>query len=467
MTASILDLPFELWLQIFFLLPNSSAIALSSTVKYARAVYNSDIRIGMPDQVDWTKVLKLLDLRRPGAWPEWKEQKIVTIMRWKRKLSGSTRGMRNPPRYDFFDIGKQWQVESGTRNVQAETEDLDSDLEVDSESDSSHEENEHENEHRGSGWILEGLKKGFGFANQGILAKRTIEQHNHFLTRIAGNILQRMSTAHANGYPYYYYGSSPHRPPELPVLQAAPKTLSSNENARMLNILYSITLLQLDIFKFVCNGSFIATDGKERYRGVSLLIDYAPLLQLDYRTCHEYVFVLREMTGKNSSAWLGLGPHLRLHSLAAELSGIFHVRLYTLHSLGAYCPQIYNPEFGGVFWDSNEQLYTEIFKGIDAAIQKYKDDAQSARFTPLQQSADGQQIQEYLKAFNMYYSGRTITKEGLVAVRVNKDGVVQLDEKGWTDYNGDDGTWAIFKGKELSRLCSARSNKKTRPGRRW
>ncbi|RPA73449.1 hypothetical protein BJ508DRAFT_366719 [Ascobolus immersus RN42] len=96
--TSILDLPIELWIEIYLLLPDTSAFALSTASKYTHAIYDSDLRIGF--QSIWPYAIRLLNLRRPGNCPAWKENSITELMT-KTIWMDSTGNVRS---YQFFGI---------------------------------------------------------------------------------------------------------------------------------------------------------------------------------------------------------------------------------------------------------------------------------------------------------------------------------------------------------------------------
>ncbi|RPA74524.1 hypothetical protein BJ508DRAFT_333015 [Ascobolus immersus RN42] len=419
----ILNLPVELWIEVYLLLPDLDAVSLSSTCKLARAVYDCDLRIGF--QSIWPLASRLLDLRRPGSWPAWKEQAIVRRMTSSRRKDD---GSGEAQHYNFFGV---WEEETPGEAT--------------------------------TSWRLDGLPNiaSTGYSKQGLLAKRTLESHQLFITRIS----------------LFYCGREFRRNKFM-------KQLSETEKERIIKALYTAVYLELSISCFTCCRGKNTQVREEEDGSTAQLLDYAPLFRLGYRELLELAVVVRKFSvipdeAKDKHAT----PVLDTAHLRTALSTVLTIKT-KLHydvferprGFHLLCsPEPYDPSFdtferlhseggrqafGGIFLDCSHMLFSSMFALLALADQKlvpkgiYAMTVAAVLLPPIPEDSDESFFRKYTKT--LVTIGRVWShnmKLEFQHVRVSKDGLFLFDEEGnIVDDDAPDGRWSIFKIEDLDRI---------------
>ncbi|RPA75848.1 hypothetical protein BJ508DRAFT_417937 [Ascobolus immersus RN42] len=461
--TGICDLPLELWSEVYLLLLDTDAAKLSVTCKQARAFYDSDLRFGM--QSFLPKISPILDLRRPGAMPLWKQEALKAHMlkpRWTDEVTGEEKT------FDFFGMGQALVEGAGYKET---------------------------------GWTIEWLSglKDKRYSNHGAPAKRTLEENRLFLKRI----LERPMFSHKVLLEYSSKTGEIYPRPTGPAQQwssawdpsAVPIATSVAEKERMFDTLCTAVRLEL---KVPC---FALYDGKyvngTRVAKVAQICDHTPLLKMHLRELWKLTVLLKLVileTGEveNSKSNHGNYPLVNSSNLRAAVAGSLNERTRVLghtdygeivyrtcHWLT--CTEYYDRQlttldtedregFRGIFWDENQETFSYMLNllqhGLDTELSQIpKREPCLAVLRPLAKDADGPAVCEYVKAIELMERqkgglvlvGEKYGRTPFTAIRISKDGVLSFDEAGEAvDDCSENGRWAVFKKPELERLCRKR-----------
>ncbi|RPA75845.1 hypothetical protein BJ508DRAFT_311654 [Ascobolus immersus RN42] len=438
--TSIQDLPLELWVDIYLRLPDRDAVALSTTCKQARAIYDSDLRIGF--QSVWAQASRLLDMRRPGNLPTWKVESLQRHMLSKRWKDHKTGGVRY---FDWFGVGEE--SKDGT------------DVEE---------------------WVLEGLPKQSGYSNQGSFAKRIFEQQRLFFKRVAERPILDVKLP-IRPDPVEGHLCIPAKKISAIDRWRLPRvSLTTSEKDRLVNVLYRMMLLEMDTSSFACFGK------------VSHILNYAPLMEISFCESLEIAVLLKSIflestQDRTEGRYMHRKkneirqPIFNTSRLRSALTSILTIksRLYghildrqgpfTILSLGypynlnlsqlewcSWSPAVCATR--GMFWDINKADFDLLFELLETTISLSRLTSQFTFVKALLSCFTPGGISNYHKVLSpalevLRLASDIKMKLDFIAVRVSNEGVLCFDEDG--DVIDDDsvgGRWDVFRKRDLQKV---------------
>ncbi|RPA75061.1 hypothetical protein BJ508DRAFT_365871 [Ascobolus immersus RN42] len=441
----LLDLPTEL-VVLVFQTTNSlqDAVALSSTCKFTRQIYEYDCRIGMAGM---PSAFELLNLQRPDVISAWRNENLRPHLaryrpagsKFKFLNVSTTNRLTNPslsPRMNSFtgiEERKQLQM------------------------------------------------------NHSIIA-RLVRDHAKFEYRASFTLV--------DGLEDFFYRINKARDYFGGVTDVAGRqsiTPSSSETTRLLETTYLAAALQLKIYAF---GRY-TQNGK--LKGGRTILNYAPLLSLSFRQCLELVAALRvlfveaDLGSLNNMYWLHYSRHpptgsynrklcatgseerkqhpiFSTSNLRMTLAMVVNMRARIYSVLGALkCkPSALSPDFvdlspinhplRSIFWDENRPVLSKLFKRLDRRIAQSPDEIAKAALPLHPKSTTNEtEIKEYLTRLNSLADNLKtgFNKQYLPdfeALRVDRDGVLLFTKTGIKNDTSKDGYWGIFRRSDLARL---------------
>ncbi|RPA75060.1 hypothetical protein BJ508DRAFT_332430 [Ascobolus immersus RN42] len=436
--VGILHLPNELILHIFFATDSiRDAVALSSTCKTLRSVYDHDCRIGMHL---YPSAFELLNLQRPGATSVWRNAKLIEALE---------RPQRHVGVYSFLDMTAR-----GTLTVASL-----SPLRTFSGKEA-----------------RDRLALNHTFITD-LVAAHAKFHHRTSFSSIAG---LRSLFSHAT-----YHQARPTTEPQ-PQPRRRKVTLSPHERTRLIESCYLTAVLQLHLYSFAKPVSPQPTGRTHT------LFNYAPLLALPLRQLLELMTTLRVLfvdadrkpRPLSQFRWDSCGPRkagrgaipgplFETHDLRVALAFVVNLRTRLLGMFGllgkGFRPLRYTEEFDvveafhhqlrSIFWDENQDTLTNLLKELDISITSSPDPRARACLPLTALTTDGEGMRGYVDVLNscgdglkMMFPGQYKLPPRFSAVRVDKDGVVMVGRRGIGDWEEEGGYWGVFRCSDLRRL---------------
>lgn len=257
--------------------------------------------------------------------------------------------------------------------------------------------------------------------------------------------------------------------------------LSRTEKFRVINASYMALVLQLQIFGF---RPYTST----RKRSTTLTIpDFVSVFSLNIRKCLELIVFIRiciiefqldsrnsiNSTRKNSRdhSCSGQSPRFCSQHLRQMLASVVNIRYEALkffevggmgpgikmRSIRRFCPKssclmdISHP-LRSIFFDVNQEKLSEMFDNLNEQLESSSDpDIRVLR--PLPPKSNEEATKEYANSItNLCKRIKMKGKLDFRAVRVDKDGVISFNDKGVIDDESAAGRWGIFRESDLRNL---------------